>query len=383
MHLRRISIVVAAGAAASLAVAAPAHADSHNWHKTLSDFQLGPFNLAVSQQQVYVADGMLGTVSMLGSDTVIGMPPPGSSEDEGAEGADVAGVDVTANGKTVAWTSSNSDHTDTRLTITTRGKPDVVASISAAEAATNPDQINTYGVTDYGPGADEDKQACVDGIFGGLTGKPTYTGEVDSHPYSVARAGNRWVVADAGSNNLWSVTDTGKVSNLTVLPRQPVTFTKDMAAALADMFGMPAEVAACLDGVTYAFEPVPTDVETAPDGSLWVTVLPGGVESPVFGANGAVYRVNAATGKATLVSRGFLGATNLAVAPDGTVYVAELFGGKISKLARNGAISTVADVPGALSVEVHGGYLYVGQMADLDFETGALNGPGSIVRLKR
>jgi hypothetical protein len=375
MHLRRLSCVVAAGAAACLAFAAPAaQADSKNWHKTLSDFALGPFNLAIGHNNtVYLADGFTNTVG------IVGQQPFAS----GPEGGDVAGVDVTADGKTVAWTWSNGDHSATGLTMRTRGKADVVADLAHVEATQNPDKLNTYGVTSYGAGADAAKQACVNGIFSELTGAPTYTGMLDSHPYSVARAGNRWVVADAGANNLWSVTDKGAVTNLTVLPPQPVTFTSEMAAALAGMFGMSPADTECLTGVTYAFEPVPTDVEAAPDGSLWVTVLPGGVESPVFGANGAVYKVNANTGHASLVTRGFLGATNLAVAPDGTVYVTELFGGKVSKLTRNGAISTVAQVPNAVSVEVHGGYLYVGTMADFDFETGQLNGPGSIVRLKR
>lgn len=370
---RLVPAVAACAAVATALLAAPAaQADSKNWNVTLSDFALAPFNLAVSQNDVYVADGFMNTIGIVGQAPLFA-----------AEGGDVAGIDVTVDGKTVAWTWSNEDHSDTRLTIRTRGTAEVVAQIAAVEASQNPDSVNTYGVLDYGAGADRDKMACVDGVFGELTGNATYTGMVDSHPYAVTRAGNRWVVADAGANNLWSVTDKGVVSNLTVLPPQPLTFTPEMAGALADMFGAPPGSTDCLAGVTYAFEPVPTDVEVAPDGSLWVSVLPGGVESPVFGANGAVYKVNAKTGKATLVTKGFLGATNLAVAPDGTIYVAELFGGQISKIGKNGAISTVAQVPGALSVEVHGGYLYVGQMADLDFETGEMNGPGSILRLKR
>jgi hypothetical protein len=375
MHLRRLACVVAAGTAACMAIAAPAaHADSKNWHKTLSDFALGPFNLAIGHNnEVYVADGFTNSLG------IVGQAPFAFGPEDG----DIAGVDVTPDGKTVAWAWSNADHSATGLTMRTRGRPDVVADIADLEGSLNPDKVNTYGVTDYGPGADAAKKACVNGIFGELTGAPTYTGMLDSHPYSVARAGNRWVVADAGSNNLWSVTDKGAVTNLTVLPPQPVTFTSQMAAALAEMFGMSPADTECLAGATYAFEPVPTDVEVAPDGSLWVTVLPGGVESPIFGANGSVYKVNPNTGQASLVSRGFLGATNLAVAPDGTVYVTELFGGKVSKLTRNGAIGTVAEVPNAVSVEVHGGYLYVGTMADIDFETGQMNGPGSIMRLKR
>lgn len=372
MHLRRFTYVVAAGAVACLAFAAPAQADSKNWHTTLSDFALGPFNLAVNQNNVYVADGFTNTVGVVGQDPFA----------VGPDGGDVAGVDVTANGKTIAWTWSNGDHSATGLTIRTRGAADVVADLAGAESA-NPDLVNTYGVTGYGAGADDAKRACVDGIAEMLTGGPaTYPGIVDSHPYSVSRVGTRWVVADAGSNVLWSVTDRGAVSTLSILPPQPVTFTTEMTEALAAEVGAPPEALACLAGATYAFEPVPTDVEVAPDGSLWVSVLPGGPESPALGARGAVYRVNPSTGSATRVADGFLGATNLAVASDGTVYVTELFGGKISKI-QGGAVSTAATIERPVSVEVHGGYLYVGQFADVDFETGELKAPGSVVRLKR
>jgi hypothetical protein len=369
MPRHRIIPAVAACAAAAMALlAAPAaQADSANWNKTLADDALGPFNLAVNHNKVYVADGFKNTVGILGR------APFGF----GPEGGDVAGIDVTADGKTVAWTWSTADHSDTGLTIRTRGKADVVAHLAAVEAAKNPDSVKTYGIVAGG-------NACAEQILGQLTGGPaTYRGMVDSHPYSVARVGHRWVVADAGSNALWSVTDKGAVSTLSVLPPQPVTLTADMVAGLAEGAGAPPEALACLVGVTYAFEAVPTDVEVGPDGSLWVSVLPGGPEDPSLGARGAVYKVNAATGAATRVAGGFLGATNLAVASDGTVYVTELFGGKISKISRNGAVSTAATIARPLSVEVHGGYLYVGQFADLDFETGQVNAPGSIVRLKR
>jgi hypothetical protein len=354
--------------ATALLAAPAAHADSPNWDKTLADFAMAPFNLAVNHNNVYVADGFTNTIGIVGQAPLVVA--------DNLDGGDVAGIDLTADGKTMAWTWSNGEHSDTGLTIRTRGKADVVAHIAAVEASQNPDRVNTYGVINYGAGADAAKKACVDGILSAMTGgePTTYTGIVDSHPYSVARVGNRWVVADAGSNVLWSVSDKGAVSKLSVLPPQSITITAEMAGAMG---------ADCLAGITYAFEPVPTDVEVATDGSLWVSLLPGGPEDPSLGARGAVYTVNASSGAATRVAGGFLGATNLAVAPDGTVYVTELFGGKISKISRNGAVSTAATIERPLSVEVHGGYLYVGQFADIDFETGTVNGPGSIVRLKR
>ena len=63
-----------------------------------------------------------------------------------------------------------------------------------------------------------------------------------------------WVVADAGANALLRVRNEGQhPARCAVLPPQPATITAEAAAAL----GLPD----CVVGVTYAFEPVPTDVE--------------------------------------------------------------------------------------------------------------------------
>ncbi|MGO1933184.1 MAG: ScyD/ScyE family protein, partial [Cellulosimicrobium funkei] len=92
------------------------------------------------------------------------------------------------------------------------------------------------------------------------------------------------------------------------------------------------------------FEPVPTDVEVGPRGVLYVTTLPGGPEDASLGARGAVYTVDPWRGAVRRLATGFLGATNLAVSGDGTVYVAELFGGKVSQVGKRGP-STLVEVP--------------------------------------
>ena len=140
---------------------------------------------------------------------------------------------------------------------------------------------------------------------------------------------------------------------------------------------MPDDVK-CLVGKTYAFEPVPTDVEVGPAGQLSVSLLPGGPEDPSLGARGAVYRVNPATGASTRWATGFSAATNLAVHGDGTTYVTELFGGKVSQISPSGAVSTFKEPGVPLAVEVHGTFVYVA--------TAGIFGPtgqGEIIQYRR
>ena len=150
-----------------------------------------------------------------------------------------------------------------------------------------------------------------------------------------------WAVADAGANAIFKVTASGQVSTIAVLPPQQTTITQALLdSASVDQNGNPVPVpdtAKCLIGKSYGFEAVPTDVEVGPFGQFWVSTCPGGPEDPSLGARGSVYLVNPATGWSWRLATGFAGATNLAVAKDGTTYVSELFGGKITKVSRGAA----------------------------------------------
>ena len=66
---------------------------------------------------------------------------------------------------------------------------------------------------------------------------------------------------------------------------------------------------------------------------LYVSTLPGGPEDPSFGARASVLRVDPSDGSSEVVADGLLSATGLAVAPNGDIYVAELFGNRIRKIA--------------------------------------------------
>jgi hypothetical protein len=332
------------------------HEGSHStWHKTLTDDVLAPFQLAIEDGQVYVADGFTSMVSTINKDgtlkTVATGPQPG----------EVAGVD--AEGGYLAFTASDYATHATTLTVRRAGRPDVVADLSGYEATVNPDSKNTYGL---GPSASQ----CAKDFAAKATGQPaTYPGGIDSHPYSVVFIGHgSFAVADAAANAILKVDRQGKVSTLAVLPPQPTTFT----AAMAKAIGAPD----CVVGETYRFEPVPTDVEVDHDGKLLVSTLPGGPEDPSLGARGSVYRVDMKSGHTKRLATGFAGATNLAVDKRGTIYVAELFGGKVSAV-RHGHVKTWRMFDQPVSVEVAGNYIYVGTLAPTD-DHGNPTGTGTV-----
>jgi DNA-binding beta-propeller fold protein YncE len=173
---------------------------------------------------------------------------------------------------------------------------------------------------------------------------------VESHPYAVAAIDpGTVVVADAAGNDLLVVHGNGVVRTLAVLPPQPLQVTSELQQGL----GLPE----CTIGASYGFEAVPTDVEVGPDGLLYVSTLPGGPEDPSLGARGSVYTVDPNSGAVHRIATGFAGATNVAVAPDGAVYVAELFGGQVSQIVGAGGVP-VASVPFPAGLEWANGKLY-------------------------
>lgn len=348
---------LAAGAVAFAlcATAAPAYAGVRSGPsapplqviKTLSSAYIGPLQFAVDGSDIYVADAFTSTLNRLdrsGTSKVIATGP------DAELGGDIAGVAVDPDRHTVAYTSSTGDHATTTLTILRKGAKPVVADLSGFESRRNPDVRTTYGLV--GPVTDAAK-ACLLPVLvagevpGAAEGQVTYAGQKDSHPYAVASLGDgAWAVADAGGNDIVKVDRWGHVSLLSVLPRQEVTITQ----ALADGNGLPA----CSVGLTYAFEPVPTDVEVGPGGALYVTTLPGGLGGP--DNPGSVYRINR-WGQAQKVATGFAGATNLAIDPRGTIYVAQIGAGAIAKVV-NGRPVPVATLPGVVAVEWANGQLY-------------------------
>ncbi|MDY7543800.1 ScyD/ScyE family protein [Cryobacterium sp. 5B3] len=378
--------LVAGVACASLAVAlfgaTPATAGQKSGHDdgardgsgtgtpvTLAEGLLGPLSLEVGRHNtVYVTQNFKGELTKVARDGT-------TSTLASAPGEEISAV--TARKGTVYYARVAQDHSAATLrSIAPDGTDAELADIAAYEKSANPDQNNSYGIVDLDPTC----AAQFDPTQPPLV-PATYTGVVDTHPYASLALWNGVYVADAGGNAILHVDWDGTVSTTAVLPpSEPVTID---AAMIADI-GFPA----CAAGHEYRFEPVPTDVELGPDGWLYVTSLPGGPEDASLGARGSVYRVDPDSGEVELVATGFVGATGLAVSQDdGTIYVAELFGGP----AGTGQVSVLepgSDTPSALvavsqpaAIELRHGALYLTTDAITPDANGAPTPVGKLVRI--
>lgn len=211
-----------------------------------------------------------------------------------------------------------------------RGNPYAIANLSRYEKRHNPDAKVVYG-------------------FRGLPAEcaaqlpdeqpASYPGIVESHPYATAQSSNGTTyVADAAGNSILSVGPQGAVRTVAVLPPAVLTVTAEFAEA--------SNLPACVVGRKHWFEGVPTDVEVGPGGILYVSTLPGGPEDGSLGAAASVYRINPRTGRIVKLAGGLTSATGLAVSPAGHVYVAELFRGRIARIAAGTHTArTFANIP--------------------------------------
>jgi DNA-binding beta-propeller fold protein YncE len=223
----------------------------------------------------------------------------------------------------------------------------VTAGIAQYEIHHNPDGAQHYGVPASAAECIAEWTAAEPPIPIGAS----YTGHVDSHAYAMAVQGNTAYVADAGGNDVLAVNlTTGTIRTVAVLPPRPTTIPADLAAGL----GAPA-----CGGLTYDFEAVPTDVAIGPDGWLYVSSLPGGPEDPSLGARGAVFRVNPSTGEVQDWVEEVLSPTGIAFDGSGNLYIASLFGAGILKVAAGTTAATVfLEAPLTADVTVKGNTLY-------------------------
>jgi hypothetical protein len=300
----------------------------------------GPLQLAVARNgTIFVAQDFAAILTRIARDG-------GRTDLASNPGGEIAGVDVGKRGA-VYYTTTNQDAQGntiaSALNVLKHGTSSQVADLFAFESANNPDQVNTYGFESI-------PDACAAQLPPEV-GPPSYTGIVDSHPYSVAVSGRHIYIAEAAGNDILDVSSKGHVRVVAVMPPQPTVATPEVVAAL--------HLPDCVTGLTYDFEPVPTDVEVGRNGMLYVTTLPGGPEDPSLGARGSVYKINPKTGAMTRIATGFLGATNLALGDHGQIFVSELFAGRISQVA-NGGPAPFVDVKDPAGLEFSHGTLYVG-----------------------
>jgi hypothetical protein len=263
-----------------------------------------------------------------------------------ATGPGIAAVSIL--GDVVTWGEREGDMEQVFASrLMQRAADGTVTSVDvlAWEQANNPDASAEYGFRDLAP----DCLAQIPPFLLPFVGP--HGGGVDTHVYGSLMVGDVTYVADAGANAVLAVDSSGDISTVAVLPPSSLIATE----ALAESFGLPS----CVVGHDFVTEPVPTDVELGNDGWLYVTTLPGGPEDASLGARGSVYRVNPNTGEMQLYASGFAGATGLAVAPNGTVFVAEMFGNRVSVITKRGDVSTFAELTSPAGIEWQSGRLFV------------------------
>ncbi|MEV7637947.1 ScyD/ScyE family protein [Pseudarthrobacter enclensis] len=364
---KRTSLVALAAATTLLLPASPSLATDKQpddqASKVLATGLVSPLHVAVSPDgSVFVSQDFAAKLSLINHNGTV------DNVYTGKPGWDVAGVSTRDSLTYFLESTGAGEGQPEKLSgylkvINRNGDIREIANFADYERENNPDGDQEYGL---GP---EASAACVAEVTpkpGEAGPPPRYQGTVDSHPYALALEGSTAYVADAGMNAILSVDlRSGDIETVAVLPPRPVTITRDAAQALN---------APNCEGATYAFEPVPTDVEVAPDGRLFISSLPGGPEDPSLGARGAIFRVNPWNGRTKVWAEGILSPTGLAVSDDGDVYVASLFGGKILKFnGWNKARSDFLKVNQPADVEVDGNMLY----ATGDGLSGAPAGPGA------
>jgi streptogramin lyase len=334
--MRRTRIVAASATlalAATTAVLVPASQAAAPKPTTLAKHLIAPLSAAVDDDgTAYVTQNFAGLLTRVAP----GKKP--KTVYASKNGNEVGGVSV-FHGKLVFTETASDAHGNPKKSwvkwITSSGKVKTLANVRAYENKKNPD-----GKVEYGARGITDECAAQWPVE--EAGPATYMGLPDSHPYATYQVDEGTVfVADAGMNAVLSISPKGKIRTLAVLPAVPVKITPELAEGV----GVPD----CAVGLTYYGEPVPTDVEKAGK-KLVVTTEGGGLGEMI--PLGAVYRVPMKGGKAKQVVGGLFGPTGLATAANGDIYVAQLFGGEISRIKHGTTkVRTYAKVKMPASVE--------------------------------
>jgi len=352
MNKRLALLACTAASAAAIASAGPAAASARTPdYDVVAGGFVSPLHVTAGPgKSVLVSQDFAGKLTRIDRD--------GSTEDlstDTPQGWEVAGAD-TRGSTTYFLESVGAGQGDPAglhgylKSIDARGDVETIADFADYERSHNPDGDQHYGF------GDDVSAQCL--AAWPQFPPPSYRGIVDSHPYALAVRDNTAYVADAGMNAVLKVNlKNGDIDTVAVLPPRPAVVPAGLRIP-TDMMGNTVEVPACVVGHEYAFEPVPTDVGIGPDGMLYVTSLPGGPEGPELGARGAIFRINPWNGDTDLWAEDILSPTGLAVAGNGDVYVASLFGGEILKFTCDGDRSQFLAVNMPADVDISGHTLY-------------------------
>ena len=149
--------------------------------------------------------------------------------------------------------------------------------------------------------------------------------QIDSNPYSSLALPNHRVATDAGGNSLLHIKTNGTISTLATFPQH--------------LFVVPPGLPPFLPppGTVIPVDAVPTTVVMGPDGAYYVGEL-----ASLTTGEASVFRIPAGGGTPEIYQGGFTAIIDIAFAPDGSLYVLEIF--------KNGLIAGefFGDMTGAL-----------------------------------
>jgi hypothetical protein len=129
--------------------------------------------------------------------------------------------------------------------------------------------------------------------------------DIDSNPVGLVRQGDGYLVADAGGNAVVRTSHKGTFTTIAVLPP---------GSALApDFLGLPP-------GTQIPTDAVPTSVVQGPDGAYYISQLTG---FPFEKGDANIWRVVPGE-EPTVYASGLTNLTDLAFAPDGSLYAVEI-----------------------------------------------------------
>lgn len=191
---------------------------------------------------------------------------------------------------------------------------------------------------------------------------------VDSNPYKFLVQENRFVVVDAGANDVLQVDADGTISTLAVFPKRTIKKTPTMPPFLPD----PVPI-----------DSVPTCIALGPDGAYYVGELTG---FPFGVGEARIYRIVAGQNP-EIYKTGFTNISDLTFDEDGNLYVLEIAhtglratppaSGALIRINADGSQDTLIDQglirPTAIAIGPDDGMIYISAH-------GATAGDGEVIR---